>query len=91
MALGDLPFGVKKMSEDIEGLVQTSLNLGIMSTTKIAMTREIKLCFSVRSSIESEKKEVFEKIKCLAECLGGYVEVSGEYPAWEYKKDSLLH
>lgn len=85
-ALFNMPFGVLRMSPEISGLVETSLNMGILETA----SNEVKMTFSVRSSIESEKKEVFEKIKCLTESLGGNVEVSGEYPAWEYKKDSLL-
>jgi dipeptidase D len=78
------------MSKDIDGLVQTSLNLGIMSTTKIAMTREIKLCFSVRSSMGSEKQEPLDRIECLVKAFDGEINISGEYPAWEYKKDSRL-
>ena len=85
-----LPNGVQKMSRDIDGLVQTSLNLGIMSTTKIAMTREIKLCFSVRSSVGSEKQELLDRIECLVKAFDGEINISGEYPAWEYKKDSRL-
>ena len=88
--LVSLPNGVQKMSEDIEGLVQTSLNLGIMSTSKIAMTREIKLCFSVRSSVESEKQELLDRIECLVKAFDGELKISGEYPAWEYKEDSRL-
>ena len=85
-----LPNGVCKMSHEIDGLVQTSLNLGIMKTEKIAMTREVKMSFSVRSSIGSEKEELIDNIQCLTHALGGEVSISGDYPAWEYKKDSKL-
>ena len=88
--LVSVPNGVQKMSKEIEGLVQTSLNLGIMNTSKIAMTREIKLCFSVRSSVGSEKQELIDRIECLVKAFEGEVSVSGEYPAWEYKKNSRL-
>lgn len=85
-ALVNLPNGVQKMSSDIEGLVQTSLNLGILKTTK----DEVSMSFSVRSSISSEKDELTSVLKCLMESLEGSVTCSGDYPAWEYKKDSEL-
>ena len=80
------PNGVQKMSEDIEGLVQTSLNLGILKTEE----QGIYLTFSVRSSINDEKTELLKSLKILAEKFGGSYEDSAHYPAWEYKKDSHL-
>ncbi len=90
MLLTSLPNGVRKMSHDIEGLVQTSLNLGIMKTEKVAMLRECIFSFSVRSSVSSEKEELIDIIECMAKIVDGRVEVTGDYPAWEYKKDSKL-
>ena len=84
--LCDLPNGVQAMSADIEGLVQTSLNLGILKTEEDCAT----MTFSVRSSVNAEKKELIEKLKALAECYGADYSQSGEYPAWEYRKDSPL-
>lgn len=81
-----LPGGIQRMSFDIKGLVQTSLNLGILETNK----DEVSFSFAVRSSIESEKEALAEKISSLTSALGGYVKESGAYPAWEYKKDSPL-
>ena len=85
-ALVNLPGGIQRMSFDIAGLVQTSLNLGIMSSDDSGIT----FSFAVRSSVETEKAELVEKITCLMDALGGTVECSGEYPAWEYKQDSKL-
>ena len=48
------------------------------------------MSFSVRSSMESEKHEMANKLQCLAESLGGYLENAGEYPAWEYKEESPI-
>lgn len=81
-----LPNGVQKMSEDIEGLVQTSLNLGILKTE----SNGIYLTFAVRSSVNSEKSELLNKLKELTENAGGNFKDSGHYPAWEYRKDSPL-
>lgn len=85
-ALVNLPNGIQKMSSDIEGLVQTSLNLGILSTSE----EEVSMSFSVRSSISTEKDELVARLKCLMEALGGSVTCSGDYPAWEYMRDSEL-
>ena len=85
-ALYGLPNGVVKMSPDIEGLVRTSLNLGILKSGE----DEVTYSYLIRSSKESEKKELKERLACLMDALGGYVTFSGEYPAWEYKKESRL-
>lgn len=85
-ALVNLPNGIQCMSHDIEGLVQTSLNLGILSTKET----EVSFSFSVRSSVGSQKEELVDRIICLMESLGGSVSLSGSYPAWEYRQDSPL-
>ena len=90
-ALNILPNGIMKMSHDIEGLVQTSLNLGIMNTErKTSSTGFVHFGFSVRSSIKTEKDYLIDTITCIMNTLGGDITISGEYPAWEYKKESPL-
>ena len=84
--LRELPNGVQKMSADIEGLVQTSLNLGILKTTEEAVT----MTFSVRSSVGAEKAALTARLAALAEKYGASYSQMGEYPAWEYRKDSRL-
>ncbi len=79
------PNGVQAWSKDIEGLVQTSLNLGI---TKLG--ERFSAGFSVRSSINTEKQELLEQLKTLAGFYEASYSQSGEYPAWEYRKDSHL-
>ena len=79
------PNGVQKWSADIEGLVQTSLNLGIAK-----LGDRFSATFSVRSSVNSEKQEVLDQLKALAEMLEGTYSQDGEYPAWEYRKESHL-
>ena len=88
-ALAGLPNGVMKYSMDIEGLVQTSLNLGVLSTNLFDEPC-VECLFSVRSSVGTEKEELVDRMKCLMKCLGGNVTVSGDYPAWEYRENSKL-
>lgn len=85
-ALMNLPGGVQRMSADIDGLVQTSLNLGILQTFQ----QEVRLSFSLRSSVSTEKDEMYNRICSLMEVLGGTVERSADYPAWEYNPESPL-
>ncbi len=81
-----LPGGVQAMSGDVEGLVETSLNMGQLSMKK----EQINLGFSVRSSIESAKYMLVEKLYALTESLGGSCKSTGDYPGWAYKVDSPL-
>lgn len=83
--LCSVPNGVQKMSTDIEGLVQTSLNLGIAK-----LGNGMSLTFSVRSSVNSEKEELLQKLRDLAAFYGAGYSQMGEYPAWEYRADSHL-
>lgn len=80
------PNGVQAMSMDIPGLVQTSLNLGILETHADRVTTS----FSVRSSVDSQKRMLHDRICCLARELGGTMEIFGDYPGWEYRPESPL-
>ena len=83
--LNAAPNGAQTMSQDIEGLVQTSLNLGVMS-----LDEELTLTFAVRSSVNAEKVELLKRLRELAAFYEGTTSEMGDYPAWEYKKDSHL-
>ena len=83
--LNAVPNGVQAWSQDIEGLVQTSLNLGVAD-----LSDELRLTFAVRSSVNQEKRDLLNGLKELAEKFGGAYSETGDYPAWEYKKDSHL-
>ena len=84
--LMSVPNGVCAYSADIEGLVQTSLNLGILKMQE----EELLLQFAVRSSVESEKKMLGQKLEAVTQLVGGYTVISGDYPGWAYKEDSYL-
>ncbi len=83
--LNSVPNGVQAYSADMPGLVQTSLNLGIAK-----LGEQFTATFSVRSSVNQEKQELLSKLRSLAEFHGGSYSQMGEYPAWEYRKDSPL-
>lgn len=84
--LNYIPDGVIKMNNDIKGLVQTSLNLGVVSYDESAFYTT----YLVRSSSQSEKEYLTDKIGAMTDYLGGTYELAGVYPAWEFKKDSVI-
>ena len=84
--LSCLPNGVQRMSAELEGLVQTSLNFGVVRTE----ADSVAASFCVRSSVASEKSMLNDRLGCLMRRLGGRVEITGDYPAWEFREDSPL-
>lgn len=81
-----IPNGVVRMNPDIPTLVQTSLNVGIMTCEDSLLN----LQYTVRSSVGDEKEKLIQEITTIAEEEGASIERNGEYPAWEYQKDSPL-
>lgn len=84
--LAALPNGVQAMSADVEGLVETSLNLGIMKMEG----DELLLKYALRSSVESAKKALCRKLQAVAHLAGATLCMQGDYPGWAYRKDSPL-
>lgn len=80
------PNGVQAMSAHLPGLVESSLNLGILETGEDG----VHFHYSIRSSVGSYKEHVAQKLVFFTEYLGGKAEAGGSYPAWEYKADSKL-
>ena len=84
--LNMLPNGIQAMSAAIPGLVETSLNLGVLTMNG----EELEMHYSTRSSVQTAKEFLVDKLRLLTEELGGSLTVGGSYPAWEYRKDSPL-
>lgn len=80
------PNGVNTMSINIEGLTESSTNLGIVTTSD----EEVIFDSAVRSSVPSLKDEIVERIKTITELLGGEFLANAGYPAWEYKAESKI-
>ena len=85
-ALYSLPEGVQVMSPYIEGLVQTSLNMGILKTDGGC----VEMSYCVRSSVDEEKKQLVETLRSMCQKTGGELKLSGDYPGWQYRKESPL-
>ena len=86
MALAALPHGVIKMSADIPGLVETSTNVGVITTGK----KDISVATSQRSSVASEIVEIADAVKAVFELGGAKVSGSDGYPGWKPNLDSPI-
>lgn len=84
--LNELPWGVISMSKNIENLVETSLNLGVLRTDDAT----VSATFAVRSGVDSEKEKLIKELECIAAEFGADMKVYGEYPAWEFTENSPL-
>ena len=81
-----MPNGVLAMSAAVEGLVETSVNIGIVKTTE-DMAQTVQ---SLRSSVGSSKEMLIRKLKTVAEAFGAKTYITGEYPGWKYRRTSEL-
>lgn len=81
-----VPNGIYAYSAEIKGLVQTSLNLGILKLSD----KELSMLYTLRSSVGSQKQWLCNKLCAVMESYGGKVQISGEYSEWEYKSKSPL-
>ena len=85
-ALLVMPQGVQVMSPDFPGLVQTSQNLGVIT----AEDDGLRFSLSIRSSVASEKEMLLQKVRAIVTFAGGTVSTRGDYPAWQYARQSPL-
>ena len=86
-ALMNMPDGVQAMSADVEGLVETSLNMGVM---KLKESGIFEMHFAIRSSKETAKMYLTRRCIALVELMGGECKIYGNYPGWEYRRESSL-
>ncbi|WP_341658736.1 aminoacyl-histidine dipeptidase [Vibrio sp.] len=85
-ALNACPNGVIRMSDDIEGVVETSLNVGVISTQE----NTIKILCLVRSLIDSGRSQVESMLRSVAELANASIEFSGAYPGWKPDPNSEI-
>ena len=86
----EFPNGVISMSKDIENLVETSINLGVIKSEEISNQLRIKIQSLPRSSVNHSLEKLIEEIKELCKKYDAKMKVSAPYPSWEYRKDSKI-
>ena len=85
-ALNACPNGVLRMSDDIEGIVETSLNLGVMRSKGnkfVAMTL-------IRSLHDDGRLDAQTMVQSVFELSGANIAFSGAYPGWKPDTSSSL-
>ncbi len=80
------PNGVQDMSADIDGLVETSLNLGVLQTEPDS----VNLRYALRSNKKTALRFLEHRMAEFYSVLPAKTSVSGQYPPWEFKKDSIM-
>lgn len=79
LSLYAAPHGVISMSRDLEGLVETSTNL---ASVKMAADNKIVVTTSQRSSVESRKYDIADRVEAVFALAGAHVEHGEGYPGW---------
>jgi len=79
------PHGVIAMSPDIPGLVETSTNL---ASVKFLNEEYMEIVTSQRSSVESAKRDIADRMSSLFWLLGAKTRHSDGYPGWKPNMDS---
>lgn len=85
-ALALHPNGINTWSLDIPGLVESSLNLGVI----VQNENSILLRSAIRGSVESRKFEIIDQLKTLSQIIGAHFVHNSHYPAWKYNPESKL-
>ena len=80
------PNGVIRMSNDIEGVVETSTNLAIIQSRG----NKLEVAALLRSSVETSKDDLAEMFVSIFELAGADVVLNGEYPGWKPNMDSKI-
>lgn len=80
------PNGINSKSVDIDGLVESSTNLGVLTTNDTT----VEFDSAIRSSVPSLKEEIVLRSKTIVELLGGEFTTTSDYPAWQYNPDSQI-
>jgi len=80
------PNGVQSMSKDLDGLVESSLNLGVLEQSG----ETVKITVSIRSSVTSIREDITRRVESLARLVDAESVRTGQYPAWQYEPDSKI-
>ncbi|MEL4385283.1 aminoacyl-histidine dipeptidase [Shewanella xiamenensis] len=73
------PNGVMRMSDEVVGVTETSLNVGVISTND----EEVSILCLIRSLIDSGRSQVEGMLNALTNLAGAEIEFSGAYPGWK--------
>lgn len=82
------PNGVIRMSDSMPGLVETSSNMAVVKSD--AKKKQVRISFLMRSSVDTAKEELAQRMKGLFKLAGAKVKFSGSYPGWKPNMESPI-
>ena len=88
--LHEVPNGVLEMSKHIEGLVETSINIGFISTEIVDGNVKIRIKSLARSMANNPLNKLVEEITDLTRKHDANIKIAASNPSWEYKEDSKI-
>jgi dipeptidase D len=80
------PNGVMRMSDEVAGVTETSLNVGVISTDD----EQVSILCLIRSLIDSGRSQVEGMLNALTNLAGADIEFSGAYPGWKPDNGSAV-
>jgi len=80
------PNGVIRMSNDMEGLVETSTNLAVVKSEK----GQVDVLCLLRSSVDSAREDLKNMFRAVFEPAGAETTFDGEYPGWKPNMESPI-
>jgi len=84
--LQSTPNGVMRMSDDIKGIVETSLNVGVVTSEE----HQAQIICLIRSLVDSAKDDVVGVLSALGQLAGAHTTPKGGYPGWKPDMDSPI-
>lgn len=81
-----IPNGINTNSVEIKDLVESSTNLGVVTTNGT----NVEFDSAIRSSVASLKDEIVLRSKTIAELIGAEFETTAGYPEWQYDSESKV-
>ena len=88
--LTEIPNGIRYMDENIPGLVSTSCSLGILNLDAADEKPSLEAVICLRSNVRARKEELTDEIDKVVNEYGGITFLTGDYPQWEFRKESEL-
>lgn len=88
--LHDYPNGVIDMSKTIDGLVETSINVGVIKTKDTEDKKVISIKAAPRSSVKDSFNKVIDRLRDISNKYGAHLNLDSTYPSWERKENSAI-
>ncbi|MBY0570569.1 MAG: aminoacyl-histidine dipeptidase [Burkholderiaceae bacterium] len=84
--INSCPNGVIRMSDEITGVTESSLNVGVISTSQ----DKVSILCLIRSLIDTGRENIESTLQSLSDLAGAQIAFSGCYPGWKPDTSSAV-